>query len=81
MSVLKNIATLLSQSLPDEDAERSTVAQVISIQADKTSVVRDDAGREFVARGDSVPVGQNALVSNGQIQQAVPALPFHEFYV
>ena len=80
MNALKKLTSLLTAQT-DDDTERSTVAQVLINQGDGTSVVKDDAGKEFVVRGNAVATGKYVLIMGGQIQQEVPALPFSSFYV
>lgn len=51
------------------------VAEVISIANDGTSLVELRNGKRFIARGDTVAMGDNAWIVNGEIISKAPDLP------
>jgi hypothetical protein len=55
-----------------------TRVTVLSVGSDGTSVVETPTSAPFTVLGDSIAVGDRALVQGGRIIGSAPSLPYYE---
>lgn len=68
---MRNLWTRFTTLLP---TRRRFVGAVVSHNADGTSTLTTSAGGTFRARGQAVPIGQQAEVEDGAVVRQAPSL-------
>lgn len=69
---MRNLWTRFTTLLP---SRRRFVGAVVAHNADGTSTLTTTAGGTFRARGQTVPIGQQAEVEDGAVVRQAPSLP------
>jgi hypothetical protein len=71
----------LKRLLSNDDSGGVRIGTVLTVRAAGTTLLEDDAGRQFTAVGTGVSVGNFAYVQNGNVIGESPALPTESYYV